>query len=1121
MAHDAGLFPAGPVGVQVRILGPLEVVRDGRVVRLGGLRPQAILAVLAVHANRVVPQEQLIQGGWDGRPPRTAPAVLRTYIAQLRAAMEPDAARHAGRASRSDDSRDWRLLLTQGRGYVLRATAGQVDAQRFGTVSGEGRRALARGSPAEAADLLSEALALWRGPALMGLAELDALRGHARRLDEDRWQAVEDRMEADLACGRHASLVGELQALVDEEPLRERLCGQFMRALYRCGRQVSALSVYRSLRARLADELGVDPGADLQRLHAAILRHDPLLEAPAPTVRTRTPSPGRPRREAAPRSRGPVDGPGSQDPARASQAEWELLGRRAEMSRLEQLLASGSSGVVVLGSPGVGKTRLCTEFVRQQSDAGHPAIRLSATTSGREIPLGCMARLVSSGDRASASSLVQGDLVHATVGALIAMTAQPQRLIISIDDVHLADPATITVLEQVVRASDAFLIATERSHEADPFIDLWKNGVIERLDLGPLSDAHMSQLLDAVLMGPVEAGVRNRILRLASGSPLYLRELVTGALSSGALHRHADEWTLGSGFAPSQRLRDIVGERLQDLPAPELSALEAVAVAEPVPLDVLERVAAPEALLGLEVHQLLRVEEGAGAGIVLPAHPIYGEVVRARLPRLRRRQVSARLAHAFSESSLADGYAIQHVVLCLDGGVAVSGSLVELAAQRAQAGGDHLLALRLARVALDAGAGTQAALVAAETAAAVGEVELVGRYYRQAADGAASDEDEASIVISQARGRLYSNDARSAFELIEGAQAHLSATGSGRALRIASAELKGFTGEWAHARDLALTLQAPDVPVGIAFAADCIAAFAASFAGTHATALAAIRRAEDVLTGVPIPHRLYLQWLDMARYQVRTFDGGTDTAVRDAAARAERSSAGIEHPDWAGVWSFGAANFASLTGSVTSTTRQLAEDGVRLLRRRDVANVYSLAVSVAALTAAMAGDTTRAERHLDHYDRDLRAHELKSTALADRARAWVLLHSSGPDAAARHAVLAAEQIRQHVPLYATPLLHDAVRFGRPDLAVPALQDAAARLDAPLATAMLRHGQAALGADVHELVAVADSFAELDARQLAAEALLCVDATAGAPRHSDAIAALTRDELVVAPLPPRP
>ncbi|MGY1609966.1 AAA family ATPase, partial [Geodermatophilus sp. SYSU D00700] len=836
-------------------------------------------------------------------------------------------------------------------------------------------------------------------------------------------------------------------------------------------------------------------------------RPPPPHPPPPPAARRRPPAAG-PRRGEAPRP--------EQDPATAAWGEWELRGRQAELTRLRDLFASGGGGAVVVGPPGVGKSRLSAEFVREHADAGHPTLRLSATSSGREIPLGCMAHVVSAAGHGGSTNLIPGDLVHSTVSALVARAAGAGRLVVSLDDAHLADPATITVVDQVVRASSAFLLATERAQEADPLVDLWKDGVIERVDLHPLPDPEMGRLLDAALGSPLATAARSRVLRLAGGSPLYLRELLRGALASGALTRRDGEWSLGVGFRPSDRLLDIVGERLRGLGPEESGALEAVAIAEPVPLPVLDRVASPEAVLGLELHDLVRVDDAAGAAVVLPAHPIYGEVIRARMPRLRRRHVSARLAQAFTGSALAEGYAVQHAVLCLDGGVAVDGSLLQVGAQRAQAGGDHELALRLARAALDAGAGTTAALVGAESAAALGRLDLVEDLYRQAGERAASDEDDAGIVISQARGRLYGNDAQGAFALVDEAQRRLSGTEAGRALRLASAELKGFTGEWTVARDLALSLRSPDAPLETAFAADCVAAFAASFAGPHPVAAAAVRRASAARAAIPAPRPLALMWLELAHEQVRSFGGEPDAAVRDCIDRAERAVAGAEHPDWAGLWTFSAAAVAALAGSVTRTTRRMAEDALPLLRRRDVMNVYSFAVSTAALTAAMAGDGAAAERHLDHYDRDLRAGEQKSTVMADRARAWLLVRSSGPDAAAREALRVAAEVAEHVPLYTAVLAHDAVRFGRPEAALPLLRGAADALDAPLATAMLGHGHAALGRDAGRLREVAREFARLRARQLAAEALTSADLLDGSARHVDEVAALTADEIVVAP-----
>ncbi|RFU18916.1 SARP family transcriptional regulator [Geodermatophilus marinus] len=409
--------------LQVRLLGPLEVVRSGRAVAIGGPRPQALLALLAVRANQVVPTEQLIEEAWDGTPPRTAAAVLRSYIAQLRAALEPD-------TPRGPDVRGWQVLRTQGRGYVLRVLPEQVDLQRFGVLVGGGRQALAAGACSDAAELLREALSLWRGPAFMGLQDLEALRGHAHRLHEERLQAVEDRIAAELACGRHSLLVGELEALVQAEPLRERLCGQLVLALYRCGRQAHALDAYGALRARLAEELGVDPDAQLQRLHTAVLRHDPALDLPAAPVtdpvaratsdtvvrdgaaphpdgaeeRGRNSSPplaGRPAASA--------EGAPSGSTGRLAQA-WKVparnphfTGRDGMLVELRRRLSAEEPMLVVqalYGLGGVGKTQLALEYAHRYAagydvswwiDAEQPVLipdQLATLAARLHLPLG-------------------------------------------------------------------------------------------------------------------------------------------------------------------------------------------------------------------------------------------------------------------------------------------------------------------------------------------------------------------------------------------------------------------------------------------------------------------------------------------------------------------------------------------------------------------------------------------------------------------------------------------------------------------------------------------------------------------------------------------------------------
>jgi predicted ATPase/DNA-binding SARP family transcriptional activator/class 3 adenylate cyclase len=258
--------------VEFRILGPLEVWAEGRQLPLGGAKQRTLLALLLLHAGKVVTIDRLLEELWAGDPPKAAANALWVYVAGLRKALEP------GRAKGAPST----VLLTRPRGYLLRVGPDELDVERFEGLLEQGRQALAAGAPQEAARLLRQALGLWRGPALADLALEPFAYGHIARLEELRFVALEERIEADLATGGHPELAGELQSLVAAHPLRERLRGQLMLSLYRSGRQAEALEVYRRTRATLAEELGIDPAPSLQELHQAILSQDPALGWLAP-----------------------------------------------------------------------------------------------------------------------------------------------------------------------------------------------------------------------------------------------------------------------------------------------------------------------------------------------------------------------------------------------------------------------------------------------------------------------------------------------------------------------------------------------------------------------------------------------------------------------------------------------------------------------------------------------------------------------------------------------------------------------------------------------------------------------------------------------------------------------
>jgi DNA-binding SARP family transcriptional activator len=278
--------------VEIRVLGPLEVALDGGIVALPGRKVRVLLAALIVHAGEVLSTDRLYEILWGAQPPATAANTLQTYVAHLRKGLEPE--RPSGDASR--------VLVTRQPGYLLAVDADDVDARRFERLARAGHAAV-RETPAEAAATLRSALSLWRGDPLADVTYEPFAQAEIVRLTELRLAALEDRVDADLALGEHASLCGELAELVGAHPLRERLWGQFMTAHYRCGRQADALEAYGRLRELLVEQLGIEPSPALRELQAAVLQqrpeldwppHPDVLPAPGPLVAPATPATSEP-----------------------------------------------------------------------------------------------------------------------------------------------------------------------------------------------------------------------------------------------------------------------------------------------------------------------------------------------------------------------------------------------------------------------------------------------------------------------------------------------------------------------------------------------------------------------------------------------------------------------------------------------------------------------------------------------------------------------------------------------------------------------------------------------------------------------------------------------------------
>jgi DNA-binding SARP family transcriptional activator len=372
--------------LRIAVLGPVRAWREEAELDLGASQRRAVLGLLAVRANQVVPRDELIDGLWGEELPARAVNALHVHVSRLRATLEPQ------RAHRAPS----RVLLATGAGYQLRLAPGQLDAEAFAQRLAEAREARGKGDPAAAAEGFDAALRLWQGTALAGIPGPCAQIIRAG-LGEQRLTAIEERVEVILALGRHAEAAQQLVELVREHPLRERFAGQLMLALYRSGRQAEALNAFAAARRVLVGELGIEPGPQLRTLHARILAADPALDvAGVATAASLTPAP--PRRPA---------------PAQLPADVAAFTGRSGELAALDLLLdsrpgpgpgagdAAGDGAeatgpgetagaiFVLSGTAGVGKTALAVRWSRRAASAfpdGQLYVNLRGYDPGQPVP---------------------------------------------------------------------------------------------------------------------------------------------------------------------------------------------------------------------------------------------------------------------------------------------------------------------------------------------------------------------------------------------------------------------------------------------------------------------------------------------------------------------------------------------------------------------------------------------------------------------------------------------------------------------------------------------------------------------------------------------------------------
>ena len=533
-----------------RILGPLEVVDDaGDLAALGGGKQRALLARLLLDANRAVAVETLVDDLWGDAVPETATKAVQIYVSQLRKQLGKE------------------RIVTRPPGYLLDVLPESVDLFRFERLLAEGEKARADGRPDRAGELLREALGLWRGPALTEFAEPFG-QGESARLAELRLRALEERIEADLALGRHASLVGELEALVAANRLRERLQAQQMLALYRSGRQAEALASYQELRRLLDEDLGIAPSASLRELERRILQQDESLEHVGPEA-TLTAVPPSPRASRGSRGR-------TLRSSSAVTVSWPLSGRPSNGAWPESGRSYSSRGKRESARRRWCRHSSAPPLTVSSSSAGAPASNSTAPARPTSRVLDALGRLCRGParlrlvpllveraptwlvqlpgvvDPAELERIEQRALAANRERMLREMTdvleafTVVQPLVLVFEDLHWSDPSTLDLLSATARREEParlLVVATYRPADgegdgtsvAELAGDLSARGFATDLRLPPFDVETVSGYLTARLGDEgLPVVLAEQLQRRTGGNPLFVEKVVDAWLEDGA-----------------------------------------------------------------------------------------------------------------------------------------------------------------------------------------------------------------------------------------------------------------------------------------------------------------------------------------------------------------------------------------------------------------------------------------------------------------------------------------------------------------------------------------------------------------------------------------------------------
>jgi DNA-binding CsgD family transcriptional regulator len=766
--------------------------------------------------------------------------------------------------------------------------------------------------------------------------------------------------------------------------------------------------------------------------------------------------------------------------------EIPLVGRGVELDRIvADLTRVDPVAFVLAGAAGVGKTRLAAEAATAAAGLGQATAHVAATRAAASIPFGSFASLLPVTDPAAGGLL---ELLRQASKAIVERAGHGQRLLLVVDDAHLLDDGSAALVHQLVHEASCSLLASVRTPgpAPDPITALWKDGLADRIDLDPLGEADVESLAASVLGGPVAGASVRRLWEVSGGNALYLRELLIGAVDSGALAAEGGMWALRLPLTAPDRLVELVALRLEGLAADTAGVIELLAAGEPLGLALLETLTAPASLEDAEREGLIEVRQDGRRMEARLGHAIYGEVLRQRLPRSRLRRLWAVLAGALEATGARRREDLLRLARWqLDTGGPGDPALLSRAARRARQMFDIDLAARLARAAFDSGGGVEAGLV-------LGEAEFVSGHHEAAELVLAglvplcADDSELALVANARAynlGVLMGDPAAAAAVVDEALSIVTDVTARLRLLgRLATTKVFESEPE--------VTLAAAEELLG-----SSDNTMIARGAYVSSIALAQLGRTEQA---VAVAHRGFashrlategqLPEIQLIGAVLGHLAGGdlaqaeTDATIGYQACLAAGDNEGM-------------ATFSLLRGWVRVDQGHLAEasraflEGASINRELRDTGALRWCVAGLALAEGMAGHAAAAVPAMTELDGiELNWMTIFDADLIDRGRAWTSVAIGEVSRACASLREAAERAGvKHQWAAEAHLLHDVARLGEPASVAPRLAELAGIIDGRLSGVFAAHAAALVQTSATDLETASVSFESFGALLLAAEA----------------------------------